>query len=192
MAVTSSMIPLGTTAPDFSLPDVRTGATVSLGDFADRSALLVFFTCRHCPYVKHVADELVRLGKDYEGTDVGVVAIGANDPGLSPDDSPESLAEDADQRGYAFPVLFDASQEVAAAYTAACTPDFFLFDAHRTLRYRGRLDGSRPNTDTPVTGEDLRAAIEAVRTGGEVTETQYPSTGCSIKWRTDEIPAHLS
>ncbi len=192
MAVTSSMLPLGTKAPDFALADVRTGSTVSLDDFADRSTLLVFFTCRHCPYVKHVADELVRLGKDYEGSDVGIVAIAANDPELSPDDSPESLAEDADLRGYVFPVLFDASQQVAAAYTAACTPDFFLFDADRTLRYRGRLDESRPNTDTPVTGEDLRAAIEAVRTGAEVTDTQYPSMGCSIKWRADQIPAHLS
>jgi peroxiredoxin len=190
MATSTMMLELGTQAPPFGLPDVRTGETVSLGDFADAPVLLVFFTCTHCPYVKHVADELTRLGEDYAGSDVAIVAIASNDPGISPDDSPEGLAADADERGYAFPVLFDAGQDVAAAYTAACTPDFFLFDAERRLRYRGRLDASRPNSGTPVTGEDLRGAIEALRTGGEVTDTQYPSAGCSIKWRPENTPAY--
>lgn len=189
MATSTMMLELGTQAPPFSLPDVRTGETVSLDDF-ESPTLLVFFTCAHCPYVKHVAPELARLGRDYEGSDVAIVAIASNDPVISPDDSPEGLASDADQRGYVFPLLFDADQDVAAAYTAACTPDFFLFDADRRLRYRGRLDASRPNSGTPLTGEDLRAAIEAVRTGGEVTETQYPSTGCSIKWRSGNTPGY--
>jgi hypothetical protein len=121
---------------------------------------------------------------------IRITSSTSNDPGISPDDSPEGLAADADERGYAFPVLFDAGQDVAAAYTAACTPDFFLFDAERRLRYRGRLDASRPNSGTPVTGEDLRGAIEALRTGGEVTDSQYPSAGCSIKWRPENTPAY--
>lgn len=192
MAVTSMMLDLGTAAPPFDLPDVRTGGRVGIDDFADADALLVMFICRHCPYVRHVADELVRLGADYEGSDVALVAIAPNDPAVSPDDSPESMAEDAAERGYRFPVLFDETQEVTAAYTAACTPDFFLFDGDRRLRYRGRLDASRPDSGVPVTGDELRTAIEAVRSGGEVSGDQYPSIGCSIKWRPGHAPAYAS
>ncbi len=188
MAVTSTMLPLGTEAPDFSLPDVVTGETVSRDDFGDARALLVMFICNHCPYVKHVASELAALGRDYAGSDVAIVAINANDVATYPEDSPEAMAAEAASRGYVFPYLHDESQDVAKAYTAACTPDFFLFGADRRLAYRGRLDGSRPNSDVPTTGEELRAAIEAVRSGAPAPAQQQPSMGCNIKWRAGNEP----
>jgi peroxiredoxin len=190
MAVLSTMLALGTNAPDFELPDVTSGRTVSLSDFEDRKALLVMFICRHCPYVKHVRDELARLGRDFADSELAIVAISSNDPTEYPEDAPQSLAEEAREAGYAFPYLFDETQEVAKAYTAACTPDFFLFDADRALVYRGQLDDSRPSNGLPVTGEDLRAAIEAVLSGEPVSDDQRASIGCSIKWRAGNEPAY--
>jgi peroxiredoxin len=191
MAVTSTMMPLGTKTPDFELTDTVSGKTVSSTDFADKQALLVMFICNHCPYVKHVRDELARLGKDYAGSDLAIVAISSNDIEEYPADSPEMMKAEAEMYGYVFPYLHDEDQSVAAAYTAMCTPDFFLFDSDRTLVYRGRLDGSRPNTDVPVTGEDLRGAIEATLRGEPVSEDQNPSMGCSIKWKTGNTPAYF-
>lgn len=189
MAVASTMLALGTLAPDFELPDVTTGRVVRSADLDDRAALLVMFICRHCPYVGHVRSGLAELGRDYEGSDVGIVAISANDPETHPEDAPESLAEEARLAGYTFPYLFDESQAVAAAYTAACTPDFFLFDRDRRLVYRGQFDDSRPRNGLPVTGTDLRAAIEAARAGRPVAPDQRPSVGCSIKWRPGNEPS---
>jgi peroxiredoxin len=183
MAVTSAMLALGTPAPDFALPDVTSGETVSLADVAGADALLVMFICRHCPYVAHVRPGLAQVGRDYADASLGIVAISANDPAEYPEDAPESLAEEAIEAGYTFPYLFDEAQDVTRAYTAACTPDFFLFDAERRLVYRGQFDASRPGSDTPLTGEDLRAAIDATLAGQPVDEDQYPSVGCSIKWK---------
>ena len=188
MAKESTMLALGTPAPEFSLPDVVSGETITLETFAGRRALLVMFISRHCPYVKHVQDELARLGRDYAGRDVGVVAICANDPGQKADDAPESLREQAEQVGFGFPYCFDESQATAKAYTAACTPDFFLFDQDRRLAYRGQLDDSRPNSGKPVTGRDLRAALDAVLAGQPVEGQQRPSVGCGIKWRPGNEP----
>ena len=178
------MVALGTAAPDFALPDVTTGRTVRLADFAGSKALLVMFICRHCPFVVHVQNELAKLGRDYAKRGIGIVAISSNDAVSHPDDAPKSLAEQARQVGFTFPYLYDEQQNVARQYDAACTPDFFLFDAKKELVYRGQLDDSRPNNGTPVTGRDLRAAIDAVLTGGQVTEEQIPSLGCNIKWKT--------
>ena len=189
MAVNSTMLALGTPAPHFSLPEPATGKNVSLGDFA-QPALLVMFICNHCPYVKHVRSGLVQLRADYSSSDLGMVAISANDPGTHPDDAPEKLAEEARLHGYQFPYLFDGPQDTAQAYTAACTPDFFLFGPERRLVYRGRLDSSRPESGIPVTGEDLRRAIDAVLAGRPVASEQYPSMGCSIKWRPGNEPAY--
>ncbi len=189
MAVSSTMLPLGTAAPVFSLIDTVSGATVSLGDLTG-NVLVVMFICNHCPYVKHIRSGLVSLGEDYEGTDVDVVGIASNDAVTYPDDGPEQLAVVARESGYRFPVLYDETQEVAKAYTAACTPDFFVFDSERRLAYRGQFDSSRPNTDTPVTGTDLRAAVEALRAGTAVTDEQRPSLGCSIKWAAGNEPAY--
>ena len=190
MAVPSTMLALGTKAPDFELPDVVTGRTVSVRDFDGRRALLVMFICRHCPYVRHVRSELARLGRDFADSELAIVAISSNDPTEYPEDAPESLAEEAREAAYAFPYLFDETQEVAKAYTAACTPDFFLFDADRALVYRGQLDDSRPRNGLPVTGKDLRAAIEAVLSGEPVSDDQRASIGCSIKWRAGNEPAY--
>jgi peroxiredoxin len=190
VAVPSTMLALGTKAPDFELPDVVTGRTVSVRDFDGRRALLVMFICRHCPYVRHVRGELARLGRDFADSELAIVAISANDPTEYPEDAPESLAEEAREAGYAFPYLFDESQEVAKAYTAACTPDFFLFDADRALVYRGQLDDSRPSNGLPVSGQDLRAAIDAVISNGPVAQDQRASIGCSIKWRAGNEPAY--
>ncbi len=190
MAATSTMLELGTEAPDFALPDVTTGWTVRRSDFDGRKGLLVMFICRHCPYVAHVRDGLARLGRDYAGKDIAIVAIGANDPATYPEDAPESLAEEARTAGYPFPYLFDETQEVARAYTAACTPDFFLFDRDRRLVYRGQFDASRPGSGVPVTGEDLRAAIDSLLSDRPVTEDQRPSVGCSIKWRPGNEPSY--
>jgi peroxiredoxin len=183
MAVPSAMTALGSEAPEFALRDVRTGEVVRRSDFDDRAALLVMFICRHCPYVAHVRRELARVGDDYADADVGIVAIGANDPTTHPQDAPEGLAEEAREAGYGFPYLFDETQEVARAFGAACTPDFFLYGPDRRLVYRGQLDDSRPSNGIPVTGRDLRAAIDAVLAGRPVDPDQRPSVGCSIKWR---------
>lgn len=191
MAVPSTMLlELGTRAPDFALPDVTSDRVVALSDFGDGRALLVMFICRHCPYVRHVRPELARLGHDYDDASIAIVAISANDPNAHPEDAPASLAQEARQAGYRFPYLFDETQEVAKAYTAACTPDFFLFDADRSLVYRGQLDDSRPGNGKPVTGEDLRSAIDAVLEGRPVPRDQRPSVGCSIKWRPGNEPGY--
>jgi peroxiredoxin len=187
-ATPSNMIPLGTPAPDFSLPNVATGGTTSLKDFADNPALLVMFICNHCPFVKHVQQELVNLAQEFRGKGLGIVAISSNDAERYPDDSPAKMKEEAQRAGYVFPYLFDASQSVAKAYKAACTPDFYLFDKDRKLAYRGQLDDSRPKNGLPVTGKDLRAAIEAVLAGEPVSEQQMPSIGCNIKWKPGNEP----
>lgn len=192
MAVTSTMLPLGTEAPEFNLVDTVSGDKFSLGDYAEKKALLVMFISNHCPYVKHVRGELARLGADYHDSDLGIVAICSNDVDNYPDDSPEAMKAEAETHGYPFPYLFDEDQSVAAAYRAMCTPDFFLFDGDRNLVYRGRLDESRPDSGIPVSGRELRAAIEAVLADGEVPTDQHPSMGCSIKWKPGNAPAHVS
>jgi peroxiredoxin len=188
----SRMLPLGTEAPAFSLPEPKTGNTVSLSDFADEPALLVMFLCNHCPFVKHVREGLAAMTKEYAEKGVGIVGINANNPETHPDDSPEKMVEEAADAGYGFPYLFDESQEVAKAYRAACTPDFFLFDGDRKLVYRGQMDGSRPGNDVPVTGADLRAAMDAVLEGRPVPEDQTPSVGCNIKWKPGNEPDYFS
>lgn len=179
----STMLPLGTTAPDFTLPDVVSGNICSLQDLRSEKATVLMFICNHCPYVVHVNSEIVRLANDYLAKGVSFVAISSNDAENYPDDSPEKMKEHAKTVGYPFPYLYDETQDVARAYDAACTPDFYVFDANMTLQYRGRLDGSRPKNDLPLTGEDLRAALDAVLAGEPVTEKQYPSGGCNIKWK---------
>lgn len=184
MALTeSTMLELGTRAPDFALPDVVTGETVRRDDFRGQRALLVMFICTHCPYVKHVEKGLAALGRDYEGGPLSIVAISSNDAATYPDDSPAGLKKQAQAQGFHFPYLYDETQAVARAYKAACTPDFFLFDRAMSLVYRGEFDGSRPGNDIPVTGEDLRAAIDAVLSGNPLSTEQRPSIGCNIKWK---------
>ncbi|MBV9384921.1 MAG: thioredoxin family protein [Chroococcidiopsidaceae cyanobacterium CP_BM_ER_R8_30] len=192
MAMTAStMLPLGTQAPDFSLPDTTSpGKTISLDSFTGKKVLLVIFLCRHCPFVKHIQQELAQLGKDYHHRDVGIVAISANDVSKYPDDAPEKLQAMAAELEWSFPVCYDESQEVAKAYTAACTPDFFVFDAERRLVYRGQLDDSRPSNGKPVTGKDLRAAIDAVLANQPVNPEQKPSVGCNIKWKPGNEPSY--
>jgi peroxiredoxin len=182
MALNSSMLPLGTAAPAFSLPDVTTGKAVTLADFAGKDALLVMFICNHCPYVVHIREELTRLGNDYAGSPLGIVAISSNDPITYPDDDPAHLKKMAADSGFRFPVLFDETQDIARAYDAVCTPDFFLFDHNRALVYRGQLDDTRPNRGI-ANGRDLRAAIEALLTGKPIPADQKPSSGCGIKWK---------
>lgn len=184
------MLALGTPAPEFSLPDTD-GRVVSLADFHDARALLVMFICNHCPYVKHVQPELARIGRDYGPKGVGIVAISANDVAHYPDDAPDKMREEKARAGYSFPYLYDATQKVAKAYRAACTPDFFLFDGKQRLAYRGQLDDSRPKNTTPVTGKDLRAALDAVLAGGALPEEQKPSIGCNIKWKIGEAPEYF-
>ncbi|MBV9081873.1 MAG: thioredoxin family protein [Acidobacteriaceae bacterium] len=185
----STMLPLGTPAPDFHLPDVTSGNTISLDDFTDVKALVVMFICRHCPFVKHVQRELARFGQDYAGKPVGIVAISSNDAGEYSDDRPESLREMATELGLKFPFCYDEDQEVARAYDAACTPDFFVFDKQRKLAYRGQLDDSRPGNNLPVTGRDLRAAVDQLLADQPVSRDQKPSIGCNIKWRKAEASA---
>jgi peroxiredoxin len=185
----STMTGLGTKAPDFALTGTD-GRAHSLKDFTGKKALLVMFICNHCPYVKHVAAELARVGREYSPKGVGVVAINANNAAAHPDDSPAKMIEEAKSRGYTFPYLYDESQAIARAYKAACTPDFFLFDADRHLVYRGQLDGSRPGNGVPVTGADLRAALDSVLAGKPVSPNQRPSTGCNIKWKPGNEPDH--
>ncbi|MHC5769738.1 MAG: thioredoxin family protein [Nostoc sp.] len=188
---TSTMLPLSTKAPDFNLPEVVSGKATSLSTFADKKALLVMFICRHCPFVKHVQNELVQLGRDYFTSDLAIVAISANDAKNYPDDAPESLQAFSTEQGLNFTLCYDESQETAKAYTAACTPDFFVFDDQRQLVYRGQLDDSRPSNGKPVTGADLRAAIEAVLAGKPVTSEQKPSFGCNIKWKPGNQPSYF-
>lgn len=192
MALTpSTMLPLGTPAPDFALPDVVSGKTITLATFAGKKALLVMFICRHCPYVVHVKDELARLGRDYAKKDLGIVAISANDVTTHPDDAPPKLKAMAQELGFTFPLCYDESQETAQAYTAACTPDFFLFGPDRKLVYRGQLDDSRPGNGKPLNGKDLRAALDAVLAGQPVSAQQKPSIGCNIKWKPGRTPAYF-
>lgn len=185
----STMLPLGTPAPDFSLVNVD-GRTVSLSDFEGTPALLVIFMCNHCPYVIHVADHLAQLTQEYLARGVAIVGINSNDVANYPADSPEQMVAETEQRGYAFPYLYDETQEVAQAYKAACTPDFFVFDADKRLAYRGQMDGSRPDSGTPVTGEELRAALDAVLAGKKPSEEQRPSMGCNIKWKPGNAPEY--
>lgn len=177
------MLALGTPAPEFALPDVISGNLVKLADFAGTQGLLVMFICRHCPYVKHVQHQLAQIGRDYVSRNMGIVAISANDAIAFPDDAPLSLREMAAELGFVFPYCYDETQEVARAYGAACTPDFFLFEGSRRLVYRGQLDASRRSNDIPVTGEDLRRAMDCVLSGQPVDTNQKPGIGCNIKWR---------
>jgi len=184
MALTeSTMLALGTVAPDFALTDVVSGKTLRRDDFRGKRALLVLFICTHCPYVKHVEKGVAALGKDYAGKSLSIVAISSNDATTHPDDSPAGLKHQAETFGFVFPYLYDESQSVAHAYKAACTPDIFLFDADFRLVYRGQFDSSRPGNGVPVTGEDLRAAIDQVLAGKPVPINQRPSIGCNIKWK---------
>lgn len=187
----STMLALGTPAPEFSLPDVVRGTNVSPADFGDAPALLVVFMCNHCPYVKHVAASMAQLVREYQARGVAVVGISANDVDEYPEDSPENMVEEAQRRGYTFPYLYDATQEVAKAYQAACTPDFYVFDREHRLAYRGQMDDSRPGNGIPVTGQDLRAALDAVLAGRPVTSNQKPSLGCNIKWKPGNEPEYF-
>jgi thiol-disulfide isomerase/thioredoxin len=183
----STMLPLGSPAPAFRLPDPA-GKLVSRDDFRDAPALLVVFLCNHCPFVKHIRAGLAAFAREYAAKGLAIVGINANDAERYPDDSPAKMAEEIRSAGYVFPYLYDASQEVAKAYRAACTPDFFLFDRDRRLVYRGQFDASRPSLDVPVTGRDLRAAADAVLGGRPVPPEQLPSLGCNIKWRPGNEP----
>ena len=191
MALTPStmQLPLGAEAPAFTLPDAD-GKPHSRDDFAGRRALLIAFICNHCPYVKHVAAAFARLAKEYQEQGVAVVAINSNDCEHHPDDSPAKMKEESAARGYTFPYLVDETQQVAKAYRAACTPDFYLFDADRKLVYRGQMDAGRPGNNLPVTGKDLRAALDAVLAGRPVAKEQRPSMGCNIKWRPGNEPQY--
>jgi peroxiredoxin len=192
MALTPStmLLELGTAAPGFQLPDTVSGKIVSLETFKGQPALLVMFICRHCPYVQHIKRELAKLGRDYGSKNAGLVAISSNDAAKHPDDAPAQLKAMATEEGFTFPLCYDESQDVAKAYTAACTPDFFLFDRGRRLVYRGQLDDSRPGNGKPVTGKDLRAALDAVLVGRLVAANQQPSIGCNIKWKPGNEPPY--
>ena len=181
------MLPLGTAAPDFRLPDTN-GKTVSLDDFKDQHALVVIFMCNHCPYVKHIREGLAQLARDYVPRGAAIVGINSNDVANYPDDSPAKMAVEVKTAGYTFPYLYDESQAVAQAYRAACTPDIFLFDRGRRLAYRGQFDASRPGNGIPVSGKDLRAALDAVLSGQPVSAVQTPSMGCNIKWKRGNEP----
>ena len=186
------MLPLGTIAPDFRLPDTN-GRSVALSDFPNARAYLVMFICNHCPYVKHIREEISRLGREYQRRGVAVFAISSNDAAAYPADNLDNMRSESAEAGYSFPYLYDETQEVAKAYRAACTPDFFLFNAARKLVYRGQLDDSRPRVanPTPVTGKDLRAALDAVLGGTEVSPEQIPSMGCNIKWKPGNAPDYF-
>lgn len=186
----STMIELGTPAPDFALPDVASGRTVRLADFAAAPALLVAFICNHCPYVKHIRAGFVAFAREYQPKGLAIVAISANDPAAYPDDAPAAMAREAAAAGFTFPYLYDETQATARAFNAICTPDFFLFDRAHRLAYRGRFDASRPGADVPVTGADLRAAADAVLAGRAAPAEQHPSMGCSIKWKPGHAPAY--
>jgi peroxiredoxin len=186
----STMLPLGTKAPAFSLPNID-GRTVSLNDFRGKPATLVVFMCNHCPYVKHVAEGLAQLARDYQAKGVGVVGISSNYVGTHPADSPEQMVREAEERGYTFPYLYDETQEAAKAYRAACTPDFYVFDKEHNLAYRGQMDDSRPGNGKPVTGADLRAALDAVLAGKPAPKDQKASIGCNIKWKPGSEPDYF-
>ena len=186
----STMLALGTQMPDFVLPDVCTQTMISPETFREKHALLVMFICRHCPYVVHVQDELTLLERDYQEKDLGVLGISSNDVTGYPDDAPLRLKEMAEQLGWEFPYCYDETQAVAKAFTAACTPDFFVFDNQRRLVYRGQLDGSRPGNGKPVNGQDLRTALDAVLAGQPVANQQRPSAGCNIKWKPGNEPEY--
>jgi peroxiredoxin len=190
VAINSTMLPLGTPAPDFDLPDPD-GKRYQLADFADADGLVVAFICNHCPFVKHIQKEFAAFARDYAPRKLAVVAINSNDFETHPDDAPERMREVAQRLGYVFPYLYDESQEVAKAYRAACTPDFFLFDENRRLVYRGQFDGSRPGNGVTVTGADLRAAADALLAGGRPDTDQAPSIGCNIKWKPGNAPAYF-
>lgn len=184
MALTeSNMLPLGTQAPSFNLPDTVSGQNLALADVVGENGTVVMFLCNHCPYVIHVNEELIRIATDYQAKGVGFVAISSNDVDNYPMDGPEKMTEHAQAVGYNFPYLYDESQAVARAYDAACTPDLYVFDADQNLYYRGRLDGSRPGNDTPLTGTDLRQALDDMLAGQPIPAKQYPSAGCNIKWK---------
>ena len=184
----STMLPLGTKAPEFHLPEVVNGKIISLENFDDKKALLIMFICRHCPFVKHIQQQLAKLDQDYSNSDLGIIAISANDAKNYPNDAPESLKEMSIELGFDFTFCYDETQATAKAYTAACTPDFFLFDSDRKLVYRGQLDDSRPSNNQPVTGKDLRAAITAVLNNQPISSEQQPSIGCNIKWKAGNQP----
>jgi peroxiredoxin len=184
----STMLALGTPMPSFALPDVRSRKIINPETFQNKSSLLVMFICRHCPYVVHVQEELTKLAQDYQEKDLGILAISSNDVSGYPADAPPRLQEMAEQLGWKFPYCYDETQAVAKAFTAACTPDFFLFDRQRQLVYRGQLDESRPGNGKPVTGQDLRAALDAVLSGQPVSSQQRPSAGCNIKWKPGNEP----
>ncbi|GMV58568.1 thioredoxin family protein [Betaproteobacteria bacterium PRO7] len=186
----SRMIELGTRAPDFALPDVVSGRIVGLADFSASPALLVAFICNHCPYVKHVRAGFAAFAREYGSKGLAIVAISANDAAAYPDDAPEAMAREAKNAGFTFPYLYDETQVTARAYEAICTPDFFLFDRERRLVYRGRFDASRPGSNVPVSGADLRAAADALLAGRPVPTDQQPSMGCSIKWTPGHAPAY--
>jgi peroxiredoxin len=190
VAVNSTMLPLGTSAPDFKLPDTQ-GKTVSLSDFRQARALVVIFMCNHCPYVKHIRSGLAQLARDYAPRGVAVVGISSNDVANYPADSPAKMAEEARSAGYIFPYLYDESQSVAKAYRAACTPDLFLFDQDQRLVYRGQFDESRPGNGLPVTGKDVRAALDSVLAHGTAPANQKPSIGCNIKWKPGNEPDYF-
>ncbi|MFK8101622.1 MAG: thioredoxin family protein [Saprospiraceae bacterium] len=181
----SNMLPLGTVAPDFTLLDTVSGKEVNLKELSSTRATVIMFICNHCPYVIHVNEEIVQLAKDYQAAGVAFIAISSNDVVNYPADSPDKMTKLAKEEGYTFPYLYDETQLVAKAYDAACTPDFYVFDGELRLAYRGQLDGSRPNSGIPLTGEDLRSALDAVLLGRPVTSQQRPSAGCNIKWKKD-------
>jgi peroxiredoxin len=183
MFVESTMLPLGTLAPDFDLPDTVSGLNKSLTALKSGKATLIFFTCNHCPYVTHLNKGIVAMAKKYQPRGVSFIAISSNDAAKYPDDAPDKMTILARKVGYTFPYLYDETQAVAKAYDAACTPDFYVFDGRMRLFYRGRFDGSRPKNDIPVTGSDLKAALDAVLKGKSAPEKQYPSGGCNIKWK---------
>ncbi len=187
----STMLALGTPAPDFELPDAVSAKKISLSSFKNKKALLLMFICRHCPYVQHIKEELARLGRDYAKKDLAIVAISSNDAENYPDDSPAKLKAMAAELGINFPFLYDESQAVAKSYTAACTPDFFLFDDQRKLVYRGQLDDSRPGNNKPLNGQDLRAALDAALAGRAAPAGQKPSIGCNIKWKPGNEPDYF-
>ncbi len=191
VATPSTMLPLGTTIPQFSLPNAVDGRLVTPGDFRDNRALLVMFICNHCPFVKHVKDEIRRLAKTYLPKGVGIVAINSNDVDKYPQDGPAEMKTLALAEHWEFPFLFDETQEVAKSFHAACTPDFFVFDREHKLRYRGQLDDSRPGNTFPLDGRDLRAALDAVLVDREVDEDQSPSVGCNIKWKPGNEPEYF-
>ena len=187
----STMLPLGTQAPDFRLPDAVSGKTITLKDFTGKKGLLVMFICRHCPYVQHIKEGLAALGRDYATKDLGLAAISSNDARNYPDDSPALLKQMAQELKFNFPFCYDETQQTAHAYSAACTPDFFLFDSQKKLVYRGQMDDSRPGNGKPVTAKDLRAAIDAVLAGKPVSKDQKPSIGCNIKWKKGNEPDYF-